>query len=78
MSHLTQKQRYTIDVLNKKKYSQTAIGEIIGKDKSVVCRELKRNCDKRNGDYRGDLAHSKCKKRHCDKNKHISFNGTYF
>jgi len=73
MSHLTQEQRYTIEVLNKEKYTQTAIAERIGKHKSVVCRELKRNCDKRNGSYRASLAHRRCKKRHSDKNKKILF-----
>lgn len=73
MSHLTQEQRYTIEVLNKENYSQTAIAIRIGKDKSVVYRELQRNCDKRNGSYRASLAQHKCEKRHCDKNKKISF-----
>ena len=73
MSHLTQEQRYTIEVLNKEKYTQTAIAERIGKHKSVVCRELKRNCDQRNGSYRASLAHRKCEKRHSDKNKNIVF-----
>ena len=55
MSHLTQEQRYTIEVLIRENYSQTVIAERIGKDKSVVNRELKRNSDKRNGSYRGFL-----------------------
>jgi transposase, IS30 family len=73
MSHLTQEQRYTIEVLNKENYSQVAIAERINKHKSVVCRELKRNCDKRNGSYRAGLAHRRCEKRHSDKNKRITF-----
>ena len=73
MSHLTQEQRYIIEVLHKENYSQTSISKRIGKDKSVVNRELKRNCDKRNGSYRAILAQNKCKKRHCDKNKKIWF-----
>jgi transposase, IS30 family len=73
MSHLTQEQRYTIEVLNKENYSQTAIAERINKHKSVVCRELKRNCDKRNGCYRASLAHRRCEKRHSDKNKKVTF-----
>jgi len=28
----------------------------IGRDKSVISREIKRNCDKRNNTYRADLA----------------------
>lgn len=73
MSQLTQEQRYTIEVLNKENFSQTAIAKRIGKDRSVVCRELKRNCDKRNGSYRAGLAHRRCEKRHSDKNKKIYF-----
>lgn len=53
MSHLTQEQRYIIDVLRKEKNSQTDIAERIGRDKSVVCRELQRNSDKRSGGYNG-------------------------
>ena len=60
MSHLTQQQRYTIDVLRKEKYSQTDIARRIGRDKSVVCRELQRNSDKRSGAYKADLAARKC------------------
>lgn len=73
MSHLTQEQRYTIEVLQKENYSQTAIALIIGRDKSVVNRELKRNCDKRSGSYRSELAQKKCAKRHSEKNKKIRF-----
>lgn len=73
MSHLTQEQRYTIEVLYKENYSQTAIAERIGRDKTVVYREISRNCDKRNGDYRAELAQKKCGKRHLEKNKKIHF-----
>ncbi len=73
MSHLTQEQRYTIEILHNENYSQTEIANRIGKDKSVISRELKRNCDKRNGKYRASLAHRRCKKRHSDKNKIIYF-----
>jgi transposase, IS30 family len=73
MSHLTQEQRYIIETLLKEKYSQTAIASRIGRDKSVVCREVKRNKDKRNGLYRASLAQIKCEKRHSEKNKIIYF-----
>ena len=73
MSHLTQEQRYTIEILRNENYSQTEIANLIGKDKSVISRELKRNCDKRNGKYRASLAHRRCEKRHSDKNKIIYF-----
>lgn len=73
MSHLTQEQRYTIDVLRKEKYSQTDIARRIGRDKSVVCRELQRNSDKRSGAYKADLAARKCAERHQIKPKKIYF-----
>jgi len=41
-AHLTQEQRYTISCLKKQGYSQSVIAKIIGKDKSVISRELKR------------------------------------
>ena len=69
MSHLTQEQRYTIEILHNENYSQREIASRIGKDKSVISRELKRNCDKRNGKYSASLAHRRCEKRHSDKNK---------
>ena len=40
MSHLSQEQRNTIEVLHKEKYSQTDIAKIICRDKSLVNREL--------------------------------------
>jgi IS30 family transposase len=73
MSHLTQEQRYTIDVLRKEKYSLTDIAERIRRDKSVVCRELQRNSDKRSGAYKADLAIRKCEQRHELKPKKIYF-----
>jgi transposase, IS30 family len=73
MSHLTLEQRYIIEVLRKENYSQTAIAARIGKNKSVIYRELKRNCDARNGYYKADLAERKCKKRHLEKIKKIHF-----
>ncbi|OFX32546.1 MAG: hypothetical protein A2X08_03715 [Bacteroidetes bacterium GWA2_32_17] len=45
----------------------------IGKDKSVISRELSRNCDKRSMEYKADLAQRKYQQRQRDKPKHISF-----
>lgn len=59
MAHLTSEQRYTISVMLKQEYSQNAIAEAIGKDKSVVSREIRRNSDRRSGQYRSDLAQKK-------------------
>ncbi|HDP74700.1 MAG TPA: hypothetical protein ENN49_02295, partial [Bacteroidales bacterium] len=59
MSHITREQRYTIEVLLSRGESLTFIAETIGKSKSVVSREIRRNCDKRNGHYRSELAQRK-------------------
>lgn len=73
MGHLTQAQRYTIEVLNNENFSQTEIASKINKNKSVVCRELKRNKDLRNGTYKAVLAQKKCDNRHKEKRKNIVF-----
>lgn len=73
MSHLTAEQRYTIETLRTKGFKQTHIAEIINKDKSVICRELKRNCDQRNQVYKSTLAEQKCQKRHKEKPKNSCF-----
>lgn len=73
MKHLTFEQRYTISVMKKQGCKQKEIALTIGKDKSVVSRELKRNCDKRSNKYDADLAHRKYQQRQKDKPKHIRF-----
>jgi IS30 family transposase len=73
MKHITQEQRYTISVLLRKGKSKSEIANIIGKHKSSVCREIKRNADKRNGDYRYELAERKSQARHSQKPKQIRF-----
>ena len=73
MSHLTYEQRYAISVMLKSKYRQKQIAEAIDKDKSVVSREIARNCDKRNGNYDADLAERKYEKRRDSKPKKVYF-----
>lgn len=73
MSHLTLEQRYTIEVMCKEGYKKSAIAQAIKRDKSVVYRELNRNCDKRSGVYHHDLAQRKYDKRQQEKRKHIRF-----
>ncbi|MBP8944851.1 MAG: helix-turn-helix domain-containing protein, partial [Paludibacteraceae bacterium] len=48
MKHLTVEQRYTIWAMMQQGLKQKEIALAIGKDKSVVSHELKRNCDNRN------------------------------
>ena len=73
MSHLTQEQRYTISVMFAKKHSQKAIAEAIGKHKSVVSRELRRNADQTSGAYHAALAGQKYLLRRKNKPQKIRF-----
>jgi IS30 family transposase len=73
MGHITEKQRYTISSMLESGYSQKAIAKVIGKDKSVISRELSRNSDKRNNEYSVDLAQRKYFKRQKEKPKNIKF-----
>jgi len=73
MGHLTKEQRYTIEVLKGKGISQKEIADTIGRSKSVVSRELNRNCDKRNGSYSYEQAHRKYESRLDDKPRRKSF-----
>jgi transposase, IS30 family len=70
MSHVTEQQRYTIGVMLQQNYKQVGIAKAIGKDNSVVSREIKRNCDKRNGEYRSELAQKKCESRQKERSRY--------
>lgn len=74
MKQLTEEQRYTISVMINQGHSQTSIALAINKNKSVVCRELSRNCDQRNGVYKSDLAQRKHDLRQKEKYRHRPFN----
>jgi IS30 family transposase len=54
--HLSREQRYTISVMHKQGCTQKMIANTIGKDKSVVNRELKRNANPRTGRYSFEYA----------------------
>jgi transposase, IS30 family len=71
MSQLTEVQRYTISSMLQAGCKKSAIARTIQKDKSVISREVKRNCDKRNGVYKHELAQQKCDERHKSKPKKI-------
>lgn len=73
MSHITNAQRYTIASLLKKGCTQTLIANTIGLHKSVVSREIKRNCDQRSGIYNDDLAQRKYAQRQKEKPKKKHF-----
>ena len=73
MGQLTLEQRYQIQACLDNSMNQTQTADYIGKDKSVVSREVRRNCDRRNGTYKAELAHKKARDRHTAKNKKIRF-----
>ena len=52
---------------------QQAIANRIGKDKSIVSREIRRNADKRNGTYKAELAQRKYTERMASKPKACKF-----
>lgn len=73
MGHLTKEQRYTIGVLLERGESKSEIAEAIGKDRSVVHREIERNKDGRSGKYSANLAERKYRKRIKEKPRHRRF-----
>lgn len=73
MSHLTYEQRYTIEVLLIAGENKSAIAKVLNVDKSVIYREIKRNCDQRSGQYRAKLAQNKYVERMHVKPKKIKF-----
>lgn len=73
MSHLTECQRYTIQVLLSQNYSKTEIASCLGKHKTVIYREIQRNRDMRSGAYFSDLAQRKYASRIKEKTKKITF-----
>lgn len=73
MGHITSAQRYTIEVMLKQGHKQKDIARAINKDKSVISREIRRNCDLRSGEYRSELANKKYAERLTNKPKIIRF-----
>jgi IS30 family transposase len=73
MAHLTTPQRYEIATLRNQNFSQQEIADIIGKNKSVISRELSRNADGRSGQYKAELAQKKTDLRHHNKPKKAHF-----
>ena len=74
MAHMNAEQRYTIEVMLANGHSRAEISRTIGRDRSVVSREIKRNSDGRNGAYRAALAQEKYTKRQKEKPKKVVFN----
>ena len=68
-NHLTQEERYHIYIEHKKKVSLGDIAKDMGRSKSTISRELRRN--KGNCGYRYQQAQIKAQRRHLDKPKAI-------
>ena len=62
MKHLTLEERYKISVLLELETPKKEIAAQLGRNRSTVYRELKRNADKRSGNYNAGLAQRKVKK----------------
>lgn len=56
MGHFTVEQIYQIESYRSIGISLSAFAEYVGKDKSVISREIKRNADQRGCYYKADLA----------------------
>lgn len=69
MSHLKLEQRYTIETLLQEKYTLNRIAKHLNVCKSVITREIQRNCDQRSGKYKAKLAQSKYEARMDEKPK---------
>ena len=59
MKHLTREQRYGISLMLQEGKSRKDIAKAIGVNTSTISRELRKNCDMRNGSYNYDLAQRK-------------------
>lgn len=73
MSHINHEQRYTISVMRKQGNSLRSIGLAIGKHKSVISREIKRNRDPATGIYDAAKAQGIRDMRQRTRLRHIRF-----
>lgn len=71
--HFSQEQRYQMEILLKANKEQKEIAKLLGLSESTICREKKRNADRRNGAYRADLAQRKADDRQQNKKRHCRF-----
>ena len=73
MTHLSLAERYEIFALKKHGSCNSEIAKTLGRDKSTISRELKRNADRRSKNYRPELAQKKTDLRHLQKKKYKAF-----
>lgn len=74
MGQLTLEQRYKIEAYKKLGKGVTEIANYVGRNKSVISKEIKRNANGRSGLYKADLAQRKTLERHKNKHKACKFN----
>jgi IS30 family transposase len=75
MKHITSEERHTIDILLRQKQSPARIARQLDRAPSSITREIERNCDKRGGEYRHELAHKKALQRKADKRTRNDYTG---
>jgi IS30 family transposase len=73
MKHITSEERHTITYLISQNLSPATIAEKLGRHKSTITREIKRNCDQRNGKYSYGLAGRKAQYRQKFKAKRCDY-----
>lgn len=71
---LTQDERYAIAGLSLAGYSRADIARCLGRHRSTISRELRRNLTRHDGDYRAEKAHSYAvaRRRRCRRRPHFS------
>lgn len=70
---LTAEKRYTISVMKQSEHQKKDKSLAIGVHKSTIRRKLRRNCDKRSGEYNNNLACRKTNDRKRCKHHAIKF-----
>ncbi len=73
MGHLTLAQRYDIESYLQDDISTSEIALLMGRNKSVISREISRNRDGKSGKYQAHLAQRKTESRHKKKHKKVRF-----
>lgn len=73
MKHINLSQRYKIEAFLQLGLSKKKISEELEFSITTIRREINRNCDKRSGVYKAELANKKCLSRHKEKVKNIRF-----
>src|SRR5437764_6674374 len=71
---ITQEERYAITAQLMCGRSQTQIAQLLGRDRSTISRELRRNRTHHDGKYRAEKAHSYAvaRRRRCRRRAHFS------